>query len=315
MHPTSSVVLALSLALTLSLAPPARAVVVATGDGSGNTTAPTDDPGFDHIGTVNGASAIYIANQWVLTAYHVAGSQPASVNFGGINYATESGTWQRLTNNNDPNMSDTTDIVMFRLADDLGLNDLTISSSVPGINSDLVMIGYGLDRETGTTYWNEDATGAWVETGPPPPRVDHTGFETTSTHTVRWGENQVAGTGLNLSIGFGNVESFWTTFDDPGLAEEAQAVVGDSGGAVFHDNGGAWELAGMMDAVGTLEGQPSDTAVFDDRTYAADLSFYRDQINSIIAIPEPSAAALALLSTLALLRRRRIGRTSPPISC
>lgn len=305
MHPFTRAALALSFVLSL----PARAVVIAEGDGSGNTTPPSDDPGLDHLAIVNGASGIYIANQWVLTAYHVASSQPASVNFGGTSYATEPGTWQRLTNNGDSGMSANTDIVMFRLASDLGLNDLTISSSVPGSGSDLIMAGNGRDRVADTIYWDAD----WKETTSS--NATHTGFKTTSTHTVRWGENDVAGTNQNVSIGYGDVKAFSTAFDDPsnwfgGFTDEAQAVVGDSGGAVFHKNGSTWELSGMIDAVGTFSGQPSNTAVYPsgvskNTTYAADLSFYRDQIAAIVAVPEPSATSLALLSALALIRRRR----------
>ena len=307
MHSFTRTALVLSFALSL----PAQAVVIATDDGSGNTTSPTDDPGFDHVAIVNGASGIYIANQWVLTAYHVASSQPASVSFGGVSYTTEPNTWQRLTNNGESGMSATTDIVMFRLASDLGLNDLEISSSVPGSGSDLIMAGNGRNRVADEIYWDSD----WNETTSS--NATYTGFKTTSTHTVRWGENDVAGTDQNVSIGYGDVKAFYTTFDKPGgyfggggFDDEAQAVVGDSGGAVFYKNGATWEISGMIDAVGTFSGQPSNTAVYPNglsknTTYAADLSFYRDQIVAIVAVPEPSVASLALLSTLALLRRRR----------
>ncbi len=63
-----------------ALAPvPAAAVLIATS--TANDAAPTDDPGWAHIGTrtgtgndgtpLNGLTLIYIGNGWVLTANHV----------------------------------------------------------------------------------------------------------------------------------------------------------------------------------------------------------------------------------------------------
>src|SRR5580698_7856406 len=49
----------------------ARAVLIATGDGTGNTTAPADDPGFANVGILASGSAIYLGDGWVLTAAHV----------------------------------------------------------------------------------------------------------------------------------------------------------------------------------------------------------------------------------------------------
>ena len=41
------------------------------GDGTGNVTAPPDDPGWDHLGTKGGTTVVYVGNRWVLTAHHV----------------------------------------------------------------------------------------------------------------------------------------------------------------------------------------------------------------------------------------------------
>lgn len=277
-----------------------RAVVISSG--TGNTGAPADDPGFANVGTLNGASVIYLGNQWVLTAAHVAGSLPASVNFGGTNYTTELGSWQRLTNNGTGGMSALTDMVVFRLALDPGLSALTISSTSLSSGNELIMIGNGRDRQAGTTYWNS----SWTEVTPPPPAT-YTGFKTNATKTVRWGQNKVAVSGTNINAGFGDVRSLTTTFTQNGgaLTHEAQAVNGDSGGAVFYKNGSSWELSGMMVAIATLSGQPADTAVYGDVTYSADLSFYRSQIVSITSVPEPSSLVLLLFSSVALLAQRR----------
>ena len=45
--------------------------IVAGGDGSQNTTAPADDPGFANIGIRGSGSAVYLGDGWVLTATHV----------------------------------------------------------------------------------------------------------------------------------------------------------------------------------------------------------------------------------------------------
>ena len=70
------------------------AVIIVTGDGTGNTTAPSDDPGFDNVGSVNGLSGVYLGNGWVLTAGHV-GSGPMV--FGGVTYSPGPGSFQKLS--------------------------------------------------------------------------------------------------------------------------------------------------------------------------------------------------------------------------
>jgi len=49
----------------------AQAVIIETGDGTGNVTAPPDDPGWANLGTRNGTTVVYIGRRWVLTANHV----------------------------------------------------------------------------------------------------------------------------------------------------------------------------------------------------------------------------------------------------
>src|SRR5262245_25626529 len=92
----------------------ARAVVVATGDGTQNATAPVDDFGFANVGKVynsfNGFynSGVYLGNGWVLTAYHVVrdGSGGFLFNdvifrdpvFGDTTFAVNTATAVRLQN-------------------------------------------------------------------------------------------------------------------------------------------------------------------------------------------------------------------------
>jgi hypothetical protein len=99
-------------------------------------------------------------------------------------------------------------------------------------------------------------------------------------------------------------------------SDNAQATVGDSGGGVFLSDG---TLIGLIDAEGTFSGQPANTSVFGDGTFIADLSKYRPEILSIVAVPEmPTSvlllAGLALTGTLHLRSscRRPIFRTHSP---
>ncbi|HXV37507.1 MAG TPA: hypothetical protein VEC18_10175, partial [Myxococcota bacterium] len=46
-------------------------MLIESGDGSGNTSAPADDPGWAHVGTRNNLSVVYLGRRWVLTANHV----------------------------------------------------------------------------------------------------------------------------------------------------------------------------------------------------------------------------------------------------
>ena len=65
-----------------------------------------------------------------------------------------------------------------------------------------------------------------------------------------------------------------------------------------------------MFAVGVFEGQPSKTALYGNVTYAADLSFYYDEIDAVVSLPEPAAlpqivGGVALLLAVGHRRIRR----------
>lgn len=287
----------------VALAQPASAVVVASG--GPNNTAPGGQQFFDNVGELNGATAIYLADGWVMSANHVSGSLPASVNFGGTSYTTVPGSFHRLTNAGP--LTTFTDIVLFRLNAPPALPGVSLSTATPTIGSEVMMIGNGRVQNS-QTYWNRteipgDDNDTWVETTEALSNIS--GFQTTTSHEIRWGENAVDDNGFTVNIGHGDVVSFSTQFDEIGLAHEAQAVSGDSGGAVFSFVGGAWQLSGMMYAVSGHETQPggSTSAVFGVQTAIADLSYYRAEILTII--PEPSALMISLIATAGLLRRRR----------
>jgi len=268
----------------------ARAVMINTFSGTGNTTAPADDPGWANIGTRGIGSGVYLGNGWVLTARH-----NSSGNFvlSGTTYMMVPGSQVDIQNLGTPDKSTNTDLIMFQINGDPGLPALSIATAAPANGSAVTMIGAGRNRGAFTT-WNVN-----VDTTPYTWTIDSenpnaAGYFWGTTRTMRWGTNVISSTGwLNYTIGDNfDVLTLRTTFNDSaGYSNEAQAAPGDSGGAVFFKNGSQWELAGIMVVTDGFSGQPAQTAVFGNQTFMADLSFYRSQI--VVVVPEPGAATLA----------------------
>ncbi len=286
------------------------AQAVVTISGNVNNTAPPGQPFFANVGSVNGSSGIYLGDRWVMTAAHVAGSLPANASFGGTTYTTEAGSFHRINNPTGSGLSTLTDIVVFRLGTAPPLSNLSIASIPPTVGSDVTMIGNGNIQASHLTSWHVtqfpgSADDTWDEIAPPDPAINAEGFKTDPTREIRWGENEIATVNGSINYGLGDVRNFTTSFDTGALAQEGQAVSGDSGGAVFYYNGAEWVLSGMMAAAGTFENQPgkASTAVFGNVTIIADLAYYREEILQVV--PEPSPAALLGISALALFYRRR----------
>ncbi|MDA7512898.1 hypothetical protein OAH23_11970 [Verrucomicrobia bacterium] len=64
-------------------------VIISSGDGSRNTTAPGDDPGGSNVGKRGSSSGICLGNRWVLTGKHVGAG---SLTLGETPYNAEAGT-------------------------------------------------------------------------------------------------------------------------------------------------------------------------------------------------------------------------------
>ncbi|MDG2334901.1 MAG: trypsin-like peptidase domain-containing protein [Myxococcota bacterium] len=254
--------IARALGLLLALAFPlleAQGVIIASGDGSGNTTAPPDDPGFASVGSVNGLSGVYLGNGWVLTAHHVG---QGTLEFGGNSFEPIPGSWQRLTGTG----IGPPDLAVLRMAGDPGLPVTALATSSPPVGSEVVMVGRGLSRGTALT-WNGKDGWNWTQ-----PRVK------------RWGKNRVSTTGSVIL----NTDSLILNFDAPGasaVTDEATVAVGDSGGALYRKSGGTWYLAGTLFVALTSPGQPTNTSLYSNASAAADISTYRDEILAIIGVP------------------------------
>ena len=92
-----------------------------------------------------------------------------------------------------------------------------------------MLIGAGRDRGA-RTRWNGQAGWSW---GP------HSG--------LRWGTNRVSAVGVDVGTGEIVTRAFAMRFDPGETRHEAQAAVGDSGGAVFIPPQGSLRARGRAD--------------------------------------------------------------------
>ena len=283
---------ALAFTVAFVIAVPASAVLIDGVDGDSGT-APFPEAVLDHVGARGGLSAIYLGNGVVLTANHVGAGD---VSFGGTVYPYVPGTAVRLTNQD----GTYADLLMFAIHPRPDLPDLEIVQARPSQLSLLLVAGNGLDR--GSVLW-------WDPYGTDPPGLTR-GYRWDPTNHVRWGTNQVE---LFPASRVFNTQVFASFFDELRLLPEAQAVVGDSGGAAFSLSFlGGWQLSGVILGISQYSGQPASTSFFGQRTYYADLAYYRTQIVDAIELPEPGGAFAAGVALVALLApRRRRGARQP----
>jgi len=306
---------AVFFAIVVIAASPVEAVVIRDvpgGPGTGNTTAPPDDPGWDNFGVIrNGTSCIYLGQRWVLTAAHARVADDAeSARFGGVTYNMVPGSGRFLLDPADPGVN--ADLSMFRIDGDPGLPGLTISSTPPPDGAAVVAMGNGRGRETTETSWGVTETSpdefVWTEGG-----TDKSGFMLSSSRTRRWGENEIEQSGVQYDGAGYTTWALETIFDPLGVgnANEMQVATGDSGGGMFYKNNGKWELAGILIGTTVYDGQP-DAVVYGNLSIAADLSPYYGQITN--PVPEPSTFLMLAVGTGFLAwwswRRRRAGRGS-----
>jgi hypothetical protein len=295
MYARSILRLALTQLQALVLAAAASGVIIDSGDGSGNTTAPVPDPGWHNIGTIGEQTGVYLGGRFVLTPHHVG---PGNIRLDGVTYTYVPGTAVQLDNGD----GTYADLILFEIYPAPPLPALPIASLAPEVGAPLIMAGNGYDRGQAITM---DPNGS----DPPGPTG---GFEWGPAREIRWGTNSVLG-GLIVEIPGTRTVAFETIFDQAGSTHEAQATVGDSGGAAFAFNGSGWELAGTLFAVQLYLNQAAATSFYGNATFAADLSFYRGQILDVMAMPEPSGGFWPGAMVVALLARRRRARGIRPL--
>jgi len=278
--------LSLFVGLSFAFLPFLNAVVINSASGTGNTSAPPDDPGWANVGTLGGATGTYIGWGWVLTAAHVGAG---TITLNGLSYEEEPGTAVQLSNNS-TGKSQLTDLVLYRLKSiPEGIAPLTLASTTPSAGSSVTMIGAGRDRGNFSEWTYNSSTDPWtwieVSSG-----GNAAGYQTLETRSMRWGTNSITSNAIWVSDGSLDIRSFATTFDLAAGSNESQPVLGDSGGAVFSKNGSSWLLSGLIFAVGGYSGQPSaaTTPVYGNVAYAANIATYAPQIMAVI--PEPPSA-------------------------
>ena len=223
--------------------------------------------GWDYVGQVNGSSAVYLGNGWVLTVRHV-GSGAFTLN--GTTYPLVSGSENYLTNT-----SGTADLTLFRVNPSPALSPLTISQSAPvpfftTPPGDLdVMIGYGGGHG-----------------------------ETWGSGTVTAANQLVQPDGLPyISIDFFVFYGSYT-FGSSSFNNTAILVANDSGGGNFIYNTltHSWELAGINEVVG------SGTVDSQNVTFSGmvQMSAYASQINALVNPVSTDTPTLPLPALLAM---------------
>jgi hypothetical protein len=287
---------ALLFFLALVVASAGRAVIVAGPDGTINTSAPPDGAPWDHVGTIGGASGVFLGSygggDWVITANHVG---LGNFTLNSTTYTAIGGSGVQIGG---------ADLLVFQISSGPLLPNLALSASAPGLGASVTMIGNGVNRDATLLNWSVNTSGnPWIWTSlPDATGANASGYAWGSGNALRWGTDQISGATV-----FNNTSLLSTTFDAPTGA--TQGASGDSGGGVFYNNGSTWELAGVMAYIGTYNSQPGSTAVFGNTTESVDISHYRSAI--LTAIPEPSTyAALAGLTALGFtVYRRRRGKS------
>ena len=248
-------------ALLLALAAPTRALVVEA-DPDEVLRTPGPDTGFEHVGKIGGTTGVYLGEGWVLTAGHVGAGE---LRLDAASHPAVPGSWVPLRG---AAGGIPPDLGVFRVAPSPTLPRLAIAGRGPRAGEPLLLVGCGNGR--GERFeWD-----------------GRIGFRWTSSNARRWGTNRVAVVGFDAP-GAGRSTRVFATLFSAGERHEAQAAIGDSGGAAFVRRRGVWVLAGIMISVVNFPGQPPQTAVDGNETQLADLSHYRDEILALTGFPGP----------------------------
>lgn len=296
-----------------------RAVVVAGANGGGNTSNNTtavqmasqlglgDVSFYDNVLPYSDAGSVYLGwahtvdgpRAYLLSAVHITLSSTMLIN--AVSYSV---TRQSISGS---------DIALLTLSNVDGtmppLPVVNLSTNTPSIGTEVIMAGFGRNRvQDATTNANTPDTVTLT---------NGTGYTTAAPQVQRWGANATiqAAAGppspvATINVGTNPTVVFTTRFDSPSTGQwltsnEAQAVLGDSGGGAFDTNG---NLLGIIAAVTGSSTNP----VFGDGTYFADISTYKNAIDTAIGytlVPEPSTTVLLFFGSgtvvVFALRRRR----------
>jgi hypothetical protein len=252
------------------------------------------DPGWANVTRV-GSNYIYLTDGWVLAARHEGVASTMKFDAGDTapiphqNYIVPNPTDWPVT------LSVQSDLQLIRIKDDFNLPSLTIATTPPPLNGEVVFIGRGSGRAATQTNWNVNTSDpdhwVWTETAT---GGNYHGYKAAGSQVKRWGTNLIADEEPLFHENDADVDgvyrlngrdiiSLFTNFDQTGgTSHEAQAIGGNSGSAVFYKRDGNWELSGVINATFVYQNQLTSWAVYGDSTAFSDLSAYYDEIYSII---------------------------------
>lgn len=247
------------------------ALVFASPDTEPATPQPPNFPYWEYVTQrrYEGPSVIYLGAGFALTARHVGMGE---ILLEDVIYAPRSRSQHTLLNEE----GTAADAIIFELETEPAPPAwplLPIATSPPDPGEDVLLIGFGRGRDRVVEI---QADGA------------HQFFFTWTDETEkRWGTNRIESTEHRTHQERFISHAFTFDFDPPDSPAttryEAQAAVGDSGGAVFVERDGTWQLVGMMVSVSGLRErlQPTDGSQgssYHDRTWVVDLTYYREEI-------------------------------------
>jgi hypothetical protein len=297
---------------------PLRAVIVAGanggGDNSNNTTSVQleaslgiDGAFYDNVIRYSDASAVYLGwrttvngpRAYVLSAMHITFSNTMVIN--GVTYSVSRESIS------------SSDLALLTLTQTSGIMPplpiTVLAAATPAIGTQIVMAGYGRKRAQDATT-NASVSDAVAVSG-------GTGYTTNATTEKRWGTNTTENfgpPGQHPTSTVGSTTVTYSLFSTPPTggwltSNEAQAVVGDSGGGMFNMSG---QLLGIMYAVS----DPSvggTQAFFGQATYFTNVPTYKAALETQIGgalIPEPSVLELAILGLSCWFVFKRVRRFS-----
>lgn len=267
---------AILLALLMCATVGEGVILYRTGDPAANTTepgGPLAGSGWQYEGNFGAFLGTAIAPHYFITAKHL-GKVADKFIYHGTNYTIVRGF---ADSQSDLQIFEVTEALpkyasLYQRSDEMGQH--------------LVVIGRGTQR--GSAKVVSGQVRGW-EYGP-------------SDSVWRWGENKVASVHENhLCVRFGGGR----------FVEEAHLSAGDSGGAVFLNDGGIWKLAGINSDVdhfasGPEGGRSYSAAMFDERgSYQVDGTLISGDE------PLPSAFYAARISSRIRWIRSVIGKVQP----
>ena len=237
----------------------------------------SDVTGWDYVGRVNGASGVYLGNDWVLTAGHV-GAGAFALN--GMTYPIVPNSATGIVKS-----GFNADLTLFRIASGPDLPSLEISSQGPipfsstQNGTSVMMIGYGGGQES-------------------------------------WGLNTVGITYLPLRLGTYQTTDFetrygTTTSGTSSITNNAWLISGDSGGGDFtYDSfSGKWMLAGINEAVDSA----GNSYMVQLSQYAPQIQSYMGPM-PVPEIPSITLLGLGMICLWAVRRVKNIHRHSKDLA-